>query len=362
MKLRILHLITRSEYGGAQSVVAGLAAELVNAGHSVAIASGVEGGGEAWHGIDSSIELFEVGGLGRSVSPLADLEAFLSIRRLYRQWKPDIVHVHTSKAAALGRIAGRMEGCGIVYTMHGYGQLRREHRAFLPIDKFLSRMTSQVIAVSRGDLLAMRSDGYRPIYIANGVPNVQFAAPGDSDTIRRLRSFRANGKPLALLIAREAKPKRIDIARSASSLLGGQASIAWIGGNSKQSDPDNFHALGLQPSAASYLAYADVVLLPSDHEGMPMSVLEGFSAGVPAIVSAVEGCLESVGLNEEGVSERGIAVANNAEAFADAILYLGADRERRVQMGISARAAWEKDYSLATMSCAYLRLYDRLAR
>lgn len=359
--MRILQLITRSDSGGAQAVVAGLAAEISRAGHEVAIASGEEGGGEAWKGLDTRIELFEVGGLGRSVSPLADIAALVQLRSLYRQWKPDIVHVHTSKAAALGRMTGRMDLSRIVYTMHGYGQLKREHRLFLPFDKILSRGTGTIIAVSRSDLTAMRVDGYRAAYIVNGVPDAGHAPPGDENVIRALRSLRAQGKRIALMIARDAAPKRIDVARGAAALLDDKAVIAWIGGDPKRGDPAGFKALGRAPHAASYLGYADILVLASDHEGMPMSILEGFSVGIPAVVSAVEGCLESVGLEEAGMSDRGVAVENTPESFAEAIAFLLNEPSFLENARLAARSAWEQEYSQSCMTQAYLNQYQRLA-
>jgi glycosyltransferase involved in cell wall biosynthesis len=359
--MRILQLITRSESGGAQAMVAGLAEELLKAGHEVAIASGEEGGGEAWKGLDSRIELFEVGGLGRSMSPLADIAALLSIRSLYRQWKPDIVHVHTSKAAALGRLAGGVEPSRIVYTMHGYGQIKREHRLFLPLDKFLRRRTGAIVAVSRGDLAAMKADGYKASYIANGVVDARLSPPGDERIVRALRTLRATGKTIAILVARDAKPKRIDLARGAAAQLEGRAVIAWIGGDPKKGDPEGFIALGRTPKAAAYLGLADILILPSEHEGMPMSVLEGFSAGLPAVVSAVEGCLEVVGLEAAGVSERGFAVANEPRAFAEAISSCRVNAEQREIMGSAVQKAWQREYSLDSMFCAYLNLYKRIA-
>jgi glycosyltransferase involved in cell wall biosynthesis len=359
--VRILHLITRSESGGAQAVVAGLATELLKLGYEVAIGSGEEGGGEAWSGLDSRIELFEINGLGRSMSPLSDLAAFGSIRRLYRQWNPDIVHLHTSKAATLGRLTNLLPVSRIVYTMHGYGQLHREHRLFLPIDKFLAKRTGAVVAVSKNDLAAMSADGYRPVFIANGVSDARFLPHGDDEVIRRLRSLKSDGRKVALLIARDAAPKRIDIARAAAVLLEGRAIIVWIGGAPRCSDPSGFVALGRLPNAARYLAYADMVLLPSDHEGMPMSVLEGFSAGLPAVVSAVSGCLEAVGLETAGESDRGIAVANTPAAFAEAVLRLARGAEDIARKRKAARETWEREYTLAGMAREYARLYSRIA-
>lgn len=57
-------------------------------------------------------------------------------------------------------------------------------------------------------------------------------------------------------------------------------------------------------------------MLLSDHEGLPMSLLEALSAGLPCVASAIPGCMEVLGLGAAGESEVGIAVPNDAEAAA----------------------------------------------
>ena len=103
--MRILQVITRSEPGGAQSIVLSLSESLCEAGHTVAIASGPGGGGEAWRGIDPRVSCIEVSHLVRPISPFKDPLAIRELERIYRDWKPDIVHLHTSKAGAIGRLA-----------------------------------------------------------------------------------------------------------------------------------------------------------------------------------------------------------------------------------------------------------------
>ncbi len=93
-------------------------------------------------------------------------------------------------------------------------------------------------------------------------------------------------------MVREARPKRIDIARSVAQRLRGSVQVAWIGGGHRPDDPDNFHALGAFPDAASLFAHADIFFLPSDHEGMPLAVLEAMAAGLPVVASATGGIPE----------------------------------------------------------------------
>ena len=122
--MRILHVVTRSEFGGAQGVVRTLAEAQSAQGHSVGIAAGLEGFWEAFAGMDRRVESISLPLLVRAIRPKEDLMALVALGALFRRWKPDIVHLHTSKAGALGRLAAGVDRRHIVYTMHGYDQIR----------------------------------------------------------------------------------------------------------------------------------------------------------------------------------------------------------------------------------------------
>lgn len=356
--MRILQVVTLGEPGGAQSVVRNLAEELAARGEDSAIAFGSEAGAEAWAGIDARVELFAVPELGRAVRPLRDFAALRALSRLYRSWKPDIIHLHTSKAAALGRISGGRGGARVVYTMHGYDQLKVAHRKLLPVDRALRGRADAIAAVSSYDLGRMRADGNETVLIPNGVPDLAGQPPRDPFVAARIAAFRRPGEVLAILVARDAAPKRIDLAREAARLLAGRARLLWIGGEAAPGDPHNFLALGSAPGAMTYLHLADLFLLPSDHEGAPMSLLEAFSAGLPTVASAVGGVVELLGA--PGPEARGLAVGNSPEAFAEAIASLAADPARSARMGAAARAAWVAGFSVQAMTTAYSTLYGAI--
>ena len=359
--MRILQVVTRSEPGGAQSIVLSLSESLCEAGHTVAIASGPEGAGEAWRGIDSRVACIELSHLVRPISPLKDYLAVRELGRMYRGWKPDIVHLHTSKAGAIGRLASGIDRGRIVYTMHGYDQLRKANRKLLFVDKALRKRCGAIVAVSQADLEAMRGDGYEAELVRNGTKDARGLSLDNEEVLLRLSSLHGRYPVLAALVARDAPPKRIDLARQAAARLAGKAGIVWFGGNPRAGDPPDFHALGPVRNAGAYIGLCDIFLLLSDHEGLSVSMLEAFSSGLPTIASAVPGCLEALGLETEGQGSRGLAVANEAESVSKAILRLGADREERQRMGQAARKAWDEFYSSGPMTRGYLEIYARLA-
>lgn len=365
--MRILHVVTRSEFGGAQSIVRNLAEFQSARGDTVAVAAGNEGGWEAFAGMDRRIDSIPVPDLVRAIRPAAEVRALASLASLYRRWNPDIVHLHTSKAGALGRCAsGGLPRRHIVYTMHGYDQIRTENRKMLPIDRLLASRCGAVVAVSAVDAVAMRADGYRVELIPNGVPAPRSLLPEAEDqavsasaraALRRLREDRL---PIVIVVARDARPKRIDLARDLAFRLRGKAHIAWIGGDGAPGDPPSFHALGTVPDAASLFPLADIFLLPSDHEGMPLSLLEAMAAGLPVIASLTGGIPEALNPDGEGQASAGFVLPNEASVMAAALEHLVSDSLLRAAMGAAARSLWKTRYSSDIMNEAYYKLYHRL--
>ena len=204
------------------------------------------------------------------------------------------MHLHTSKAGALGRLAPGLDRNRIIYTMHGYQQLSLANPRLLPVDRGLIRRTGSIVAVSENDRLAMAADGYTSAVIRNGTADSRLLPPPGNAEKARIERVRSSGLPVVMMIARDAAPKRVELARDAARLLNGFAEIVWIGGLPRPADPPNFTALE-SDRAAACLRLADIFLLLSDHEGLPAALLEAMSAGLPSVASAVDGCLEVLG-------------------------------------------------------------------
>jgi glycosyltransferase involved in cell wall biosynthesis len=370
--MHILEIVTRSELGGAQTVVASLAREFGARGHRVTIASGPEGGGEAWEGLPPSIARVEIPGLLRAVSPRDEMKALRGISRLYREIKPDIVQLHTSKAGLLGRLAPGFPRRRIVYTMHGYFQLSQMNRPFLAADKAVRGLCGAVVAVSENDQRLMRADGYAAACVPNGVSDQLASVPPDASVVSRLEALKGKGLPLVMVVARDAAFKRLDLARASARRLEGKALVVWLGGERRSDDPAGFVALGTVDHASSYLRFADIYLQPSNHEGLSMSLLEALSAGLPCVASSVGGNIETLGLEPGSMREDGseaaretdcgILVPNDEECMSAALSKLAADPKLRASMGEAARAAWAQKYSSAAMASGYLALYEELLR
>lgn len=363
--MRILHVVTNSDLGGAPRVVSELSARAVRDGHECAVAASP--GGPMWDRLDPRVEQRPVFAMRRELSPAQDGKVFLFLQRLYRTYAPDIIHLHSSKAGALGRLAAIAMGGGFsrrcVYTVHGFDTILASHREFLLLERFLSERCGAVAPVSSYDEENLRRAGFkgRVILVRNGVTDRRNLQAANSGIARRLADAKAVGRPVVLSIARLEAPKRpdlfIDVARSVP-----EADFFWVGNMvtpgiecfSGAEAPANVKFLGECPEAGNLANLCDIFLLLSDYEGLPMSILEAMSCAKPVIASQVGGISEALG---EGSGAGGILVPNETEMVAGRIRWLLDDNDLRRRMGDAARRRYETEFSAERMWISYLNLY-----
>jgi len=127
----------------------------------------------------------------------------------------------------------------------------------------------------------------------------------------------------------------------------------WIG-NTQAHSEDELEWCGLVPGASDLLNEVDLVFLPTDHEGLPMVVLEALGAGVPFVGSAV-------GAIPELVSQGGgLGVANDAHIMAGTIVELLGNDQRYKDLSSQGLKVWEASYSHTAMAEGYENIYREL--
>lgn len=343
-KMKILQLITLSELGGAQSVVVNLANSLSKE-HKVIVAAG-EGDGKMWKGLNENIQKVHIKHLKRTLSPISDFLTLLSFVRLYYKYNPDIIHLHSSKAGMLGRIA--FPSKKIIYTVHGFDSIRLAYRKFLPIERFMQYACKAIVGVSHYDENSLRLEGiiHNVHCIYNGIDYIQ--------ADKRL-SFQLTQKckKIILCIARLSPPKDSNLFMLVAKLLPDYAFV-WIGNQYEvREHPDNVYFLGNIPNAGMYNSIADLFILPSNYEGLPMVILEAMSFGKPVVASNVGGICEII---ENGVN--GYTVDNTAESFADKIEYILEHEDVYKLFSRNALKRFNADLTVDKMVNAYLNIYQ----
>ncbi|MDR2026109.1 MAG: glycosyltransferase family 4 protein [Prevotellaceae bacterium] len=161
---------------------------------------------------------------------------------------------------------------------------------------------------------------------------------------------------LILSIARLSPPKRFDLfCETALSLKDRNIAFAWIG-NQYQPDslPENVYCLGSIKNAYRYIPFADLSVLMSDYEGLPVSVIESLLFGKPVIASNVGGIPEILN------GTNGFALDNDPALFVEKILFYLDNKESYMAACRAARQTYEDKFTVNHMYKKYLSLYENI--
>lgn len=300
--------------------------------------------------------------MARALSPAADLRAFGRLLRVLREGRFDVVHAHSSKAGALGRLAAWLVGVPrIVYTPHVYYFAARSGAAglfFRLIEWVAGMVTSKVVAVSPGQReAAIRSGVVRPkgiVVVENGVDASAFDGPPDRGSARR-RLGVALDRPVAAMVARLAPRKRCDLFLRVAARVRDRIPEACflVAGDGEERGRlerlcdelglrDCVEFLGHVEDPRPVYAASDVVVLTSSHEGLPYVLLEAMAAARPVVVTDVPGARDAVRHGHNGF----LASADDAAGLARFVARLMVDEELRVRMGRRGRDLVERRFSL----------------
>lgn len=342
--MRILQVITKSELGGAQSVLANIVNSICNQ-HEVMVIAG-EGDGKMFDNIDDRVVKIQYPHLRRAVSVLDDVRAMFFIRKKYDEFKPDVIHLHSSKVGLLGRLI--LPRKKIVYTVHGFDSIRVAYRRFMPIERWMQYRCAAIVGVSQYDVRNLLTEGihHHVSLIYNGISKIDIS----SDISLSLPE---KYKKVVMCIARVATPKRHDIFIECAKRLPDYAFV-WIGNTEPIAcTQKNVFFLGNQPNAGAYCRYANLFMLPSDYEGLPIVILEAMSFGIPIVASNVGGISEIV-IDEKN----GFAVQNAPDFFAEKIKYILQDDKVCKNFSTYSRKLYETHFTQKSMVDSYLNIYQ----
>lgn len=353
--MRILTVSAVMGAGGAEVVADVLVRDLSRRGHDVLLASG--GGFRADRLVADGHRHVDVP--LQSGRPLDLLRTIARLLRLARDERPDVVHAHNVKACLVARLAvGRRTP--VIATMHGV-PARQERRAA----RLLGLTATRVVAVSEHVAETLRSHGVpaeRVTVVENAVHPVQTVG---RDEARRLLGIDQD-RPVALVLARLADQKRHDLLLEAWPHVLATAELLVAGDGPRRSDleatvaamatdvRERVHLLGTRTDVDVLLGAADLLVLPTDWEGLPISLLEALGAGVPAVVSDVGG----VSAVADGVR---LVRPGSADALAEAVDELLRDADARAALARRGRELVRRRFDPGTMHASYAELLSRVA-
>ena len=385
--MRIVHVIARLNVGGAALHVLQLAHEQAQRGHDVVVVAGTLAAGEEsmeYVADDLGVELHRLPVLQRELSPRADSAAILALRRIIRERRPSVLHTHTAKAGATGRLAALISGHArpraIVHTYHGHvlsGYFsRRWERVFRLIERILAYASGKLIAVSeevRDDLVRFgvaRADRFAVVPYGFDLPEWNEA---DDESRRELRwEIGAGDKAFVVGWAGRltAIKRPLDLIRTLRALLASDvdALLVLVGDGEDRVDvealaaelevADRCRLVGFQKSIRPWYSSFDALLLTSANEGTPVVAIEALAAARPVVATRAGGTGTVVRNGESGFLE----AIGDTQALADRLAALARDPELRDRMGKAGAEDVRARFAVGRMADEVEAIYDRLLR
>jgi glycosyltransferase involved in cell wall biosynthesis len=314
-----------------------------------------------------------------------DVAALLSLTRIMRRCRPQIVHTHAAKAGTLGRLAAlassrRRRRAILVHTYHGHSLSGYFSPAkttlYRSFERVLARRTDRLIAVSeqvRDELVGLGvADPERFEVIALGFDLSPFTVTGDERAAARRALREELGIPMdatvVTLVARLVPIKRVDrFLRAAAMLMrssdvrflvvgDGELHDALASSSEAKALGDRLTWAGFRLDVPQVCFASDVVVLCSDNEGTPVSLIEAAAAGLPTVSTRVGGAAKVVLDGHTGI----LVGCDDGRQLGEAVAGLVADQSLRVRMGAAARDHALQAFSLGRLVREHDDLYRRL--
>lgn len=355
--MKILH-ITESLGAGVGHYLTLVTLAQQSAGHEVVLA----------HSIRADTQVAELDtqfkGIRRVVVPMVtevslvqDALGVFRLIRLIQAVRPDVIHLHSSKAGVLGRLAARV--CGVrvqvFYSPHGFAFLRQDvsntkQKLFLWFEKLASKLGGSLVACSPSEAnLALTQVRHTSVHLVENATDLS-KIPLSTGSYRTVKVINAGR-----VCFQKAPWKFRQVAEACAGL---PISFVWLGAGDLAAElqsqtTSNIAITGwlTQSEVAKHLSDADIFLMPSLWEGMPLALIEAQAAGIPAVVLNVVGCRDVV---EDGVTG---FVCDSVDGLVARTRQLIEDPLLRKRMGENAARIARTRFAVGRMNDEILRLY-----
>lgn len=313
-RIRVMRIIARLNIGGPSIHVSLLTAGLQDDQFESQLVTGTisnDEGDMSYLADKLGISPKVIPTLQREIAPLKDWYALLGLIRLMRAFKPHVVHTHTAKAGMLGRLAAWITRCPvIVHTFHGhvfsgyFGALKTN--VFIWIERIAAGWSSRVLTISEGlkeDLVHYRIASAEKIDVVPlGLKLIDFAEANSYKGKLRQEIGCSPDAPLVGIVGRLVPIKNHDLFLAAAQAIrskGLDAEFVIVGDGERRAEleanvealdlADHVHFLGWRRDLPLVYADLDVVVISSNNEGTPVSMIEAMAARVPVVATRVGG-------------------------------------------------------------------------
>jgi len=371
-RIKVMQIIARMNVGGPAVIVAELMRGLDSSKFEQVLITGYCDVNEADYldEVATDIKAIRIAGLGRSISPVTDLRAFIGLVTMIKKLKPDVIHTHTAKAGVLGRLASIIAGRGAIriHTFHGHllhGYFTGwKTQLVIAIEKALAARTHHLIAIGnvvKNDLLAAgigKPAQYQVFF--PGLPQPHVASKSelrkelelDSTTIYctfvgRLTQIK---RPDRLLdIAQEIKNQSVSV----HFLVAGEGELFEDSRANAIAKNLPITFLGWRKDIDQLFAASDIAILTSDNEGIPLTLIQAAQAALPIVAPAVGSISDIV---ED--AKTGFLTKPEPQAMAAKVVALAADANLRIQLGAAGKERADTYFSLTRMLRDHTGIYN----
>jgi glycosyltransferase involved in cell wall biosynthesis len=372
--ISVLRVIARLNVGGPALHVSYLSAGLAERGYRTTLVVGelAQGEGSMEFVAESrGVRVVKLSSLSREIAPLRDFASLIQLTRLIQRQRPQIIHTHTAKAGAIGRVAALLAGGDrpiVVHTFHGhvlrgyFGPLRT--LAFRLLEHVLARATTKLVAVSpevRDELVSL---GVAP---ADKFAVIRLGIELDERLVQATEDGRAESRrqlgvdPETFLVGwvgRMTGVKRVpDLLEAFGQLRAGgvDSRLCLVGDGPERESLERLAKslglaqdclfLGYQEEMGRWFESFDAFALSSANEGTPVSAIEALAAGCPVVATRVGGVPDVVQDGETGF----LIASGDTEALSRRLAELAGNPDLRMRLGALGRERVTARYAVGRL-------------
>lgn len=317
-KIKVIHIITKLELGGAQKNTLYTVLNLSEK-FDVKLITGTGGILDEYARKNLGKKVIFLGHLVREISPLKDLIAFLKITAILSKEKPTIIHTHSSKAGIIGRLAGFFARIPIIiHTYHGFGfnpyQSFFVRNFYIFLEKIASFISDAVIFVSRNNIETAKrykiTNTKKTFLIRSGIKLNDFTPRKDRSFIKSYAPEYDEKKHTVICTVANLKVQKnpMDFFKVAEEILKRRKDVFFIyaGGGSENDIKfytkiikekkinNNCFLTGWVDNVASVYSSCDIFILTSLWEGLPRSLIEAMKSGLVPVCYKTDGVADVI--------------------------------------------------------------------
>ncbi len=382
MKRKVLLVITKSNWGGAQRYVYDLSTNLIAHNFDVCVVcGGTEGkSGSLQENLHTAgIRTILIPSLTRNILLLQELRSFTSLLHLFRIERPDIVHLNSSKAGGIGTLAARIAKIPvIVFTSHG---LAYEENRFV-LEKALIwlatwttfLLSTRIITISKRNFSSAKQFPFckeKLFLVHNGIAPLLLRdrSSARKDLLSRTPTLSnlQHERPWIGVVAEYTRNKGLTYLLKAAEHLkrDGKLMYVYLIGEGEEREEleryiykehllDSVFLLGFVPEVNRDMKAFDIFVLPSVKEGLPYVLLEAGQAGIGIVASSVGGVNDIIENNVSGL----LFKSRDIESLAEKISFLIERPELQTRLGNTLKEHVNTEFSLEQMVDKTIAIYS----